>query len=205
MEQLKKVILIALSVFFLFGATALFRDYKIPALLFLVGAILLWPSVARWLAGITNKKWLSPALGIVLAVVIAPISFVATAPSAEEREAIDAQRAAQAAQRAEEKAIADAKKREENAIRDAARNAELREVQSQRMARDFVLGALKDPDSAQFRSQKGFCGEVNSKNSFGGYTGFKRFIASSSDFVAIEGDTISISEFQKAWGQVCNY
>lgn len=61
---------------------------------------------------------------------------------------------------------------------------------------------LKDPDSAQIRNQHGFCGEVNSKNSFGGYTGFKRFIASSA-IVAIDGENMESGEFQKAWDQVC--
>jgi hypothetical protein len=43
---------------------------------------------------------------------------------------------------------------------------------------------------------------VNSKNSFGGYTGFKRFIASPA-IVAIEGENIEADEFQKSWDAVC--
>lgn len=39
-----------------------------------------------------------------------------------------------------------------------------------------VKSLLKDPDSAQFRKVKNTCGEVNAKNSFGGYTGYKRFL-----------------------------
>ncbi|QKU23068.1 hypothetical protein FOB19_12555 [Acinetobacter lwoffii] len=61
---------------------------------------------------------------------------------------------------------------------------------------------LKDPDSAQIRNQHGFCGEVNSKNSFGGYTGFKRFIASSA-IVAIDGENMESSEFQTVWEKFC--
>ena len=61
---------------------------------------------------------------------------------------------------------------------------------------------LKDPDSADIRNHHGNCGEVNSKNGFGGYTGFKRFIASSA-IVAIEGENMDSDEFQKAWDQVC--
>lgn len=43
-----------------------------------------------------------------------------------------------------------------------------------------VLENLKDPDSAKFRNLKTsrdlfLCGEVNAKNSMGGYVGFKRF------------------------------
>lgn len=55
--------------------------------------------------------------------------------------------------------------------------AAMTEIRYQRVAKEFVSGVLKDPDSAEFRNQRGFCGEVNSKNSFGGYVGFKRFIA----------------------------
>lgn len=45
---------------------------------------------------------------------------------------------------------------------------------------DAVRAKLKDPDSARFRwlpSASGltYCGFVNSKNSFGGYTGFQPF------------------------------
>lgn len=61
---------------------------------------------------------------------------------------------------------------------------------------------LKDPDSAEVRNHKGNCGEVNSKNSFGGYTGFKRFIASPA-VVVIEGENMPSDEFQKTWEQVC--
>lgn len=61
---------------------------------------------------------------------------------------------------------------------------------------------LKDPDSAEIRNHNGNCGEINSKNSFGGYTGFRRFIASST-IVAVEGENMDANEFQKAWEQVC--
>lgn len=56
--------------------------------------------------------------------------------------------------------------------------------------KDMVASALKDPDSAKFQgvfmveeqaigdTHYGLlCGEVNSKNSFGGFTGFRRFVA----------------------------
>jgi hypothetical protein len=55
-------------------------------------------------------------------------------------------------------------------------------------AKDMIAKQLKDPESAQFQnvvfreteviSETHFgsiCGEVNAKNSFGGYTGYKRF------------------------------
>lgn len=48
-------------------------------------------------------------------------------------------------------------------------------------ARQHVTSRLKDPDSAQFQdvtydaSNRVACGQVNAKNSFGGYTGFQQF------------------------------
>lgn len=45
-----------------------------------------------------------------------------------------------------------------------------------------VANSLKDPNSAQFRDVKliaggkGICGEINAKNSYGGYDGFKVFM-----------------------------
>ena len=43
-----------------------------------------------------------------------------------------------------------------------------------------VAGQLIDPDSAKFRNNKkmplgGCCGEINGKNRFGAYVGFKKF------------------------------
>ncbi len=44
-----------------------------------------------------------------------------------------------------------------------------------------VKEILKDPESAQFKDVNGYarsrvaCGEVNSKNSYGGYVGFRKF------------------------------
>ena len=46
---------------------------------------------------------------------------------------------------------------------------------------------LRDPDSAQFRNlhiadgplSKKVCGEINGKNQFGGYAGYRRFVYSS--------------------------
>lgn len=56
------------------------------------------------------------------------------------------------------------------------------------LAKESVQLGLKDPESAQFRNvrlvgyngSKVICGEVNAKNSYGGYVGHKKFIASPS-------------------------
>lgn len=59
-------------------------------------------------------------------------------------------------------------------------------------ARQQVLVVLKDPQSVQLRNEKWvskdatLCGEINAKNSLGGYVGFKKFIATPSDFL-LEG------------------
>jgi hypothetical protein len=50
-------------------------------------------------------------------------------------------------------------------------------------AKNAVLGALKDPGSAQFQDVRGsdvngdfsVCGKINAKNAMGGYVGFKQF------------------------------
>lgn len=76
--------------------------------------------------------------------------------------------------------------------------------------KELVKSQLKDPGSAQFRNEQVYkldsgnyamCAEVNAKNSFGGYTGFKRVIAGGSlALVESEGyDAI----FSEMWTNVC--
>ena len=55
-------------------------------------------------------------------------------------------------------------------------------------AQDAAKKTLKDPDSAKFKNirmmdydgGKVLCGEINAKNSYGGYVGYKRFVAGTS-------------------------
>lgn len=73
-----------------------------------------------------------------------------------------------------------------------------------------VLERLKDPNSAEFNGvyfSRGAdntpmtCGQVNSKNSFGGFVGFKRFIsAGSPEFTFLEGEA---KDFSSAWKKYC--
>jgi|GEM_PF-3496609 len=91
------------------------------------------------------------------------------------------------------------------------------DVSAQRLwitkSQDAIRGRLRDPDSAEFRETRFYsggsvpvvCGEVNSRNGFGGYTGYQRFIASGDNqsiaFVASDvatGDSIDV-----AWDELC--
>lgn len=58
--------------------------------------------------------------------------------------------------------------------------------------RGFVTAGLRDPSSAQFRNESlkpsgWLCGELNSKNAYGAYAGFKRFMAKDSASAYMEG------------------
>ena len=75
----------------------------------------------------------------------------------------------------------------------------------QHLSEGYVKAQLKDPSSAQFKNQRGACGEVNSKNGFGGYTGFKRYIGASQSLVVVEGEHgLTDVEFASLWEQACN-
>jgi len=71
-----------------------------------------------------------------------------------------------------------------------------------------VRSVLKDSDSAEFRSIEyvknadgGFvCGEVNSKNSFGGFSGWQHFISAGTQTVYLEEQ---VSDFRNVWRDVC--
>lgn len=75
-------------------------------------------------------------------------------------------------------------------------------------AKKAVSVLLKDPSSAEFKevffneTQKGgpvACGQVNSKNSLGAYTGFQRFISNGKTTFIEESD----ENFADTWVQVC--
>jgi hypothetical protein len=77
-----------------------------------------------------------------------------------------------------------------------------------RVGQRAVEGHLKDADSAKFRHQfvgkSGIpCGEVNAKNSFGAYTGFKRYMASGGGVAVIEDETFQ-DQFNESWRQLCS-
>lgn len=76
-----------------------------------------------------------------------------------------------------------------------------------RIGQRAVESRLKDADSAKFRNQyvgkSGTpCGEVNARNGFGGYNGFKRYIASGGGVSVIEGE-IPDDQFEASWQRLC--
>ena len=74
-------------------------------------------------------------------------------------------------------------------------------------AQRAVRASRKDPDSAQFKDvyanyteefQVVACGRVNSKNSLGGYTGFKRFVSNGKSAIIEGRDNVA-----DAWAGAC--
>lgn len=70
----------------------------------------------------------------------------------------------------------------------------------------YVRTLLKDGDSAKFRNQYKMCGEVNSKNSFGAYTGFTKYIVTDDKtfFEEEYRDELGQAAFSDMWNSVCN-
>lgn len=75
-------------------------------------------------------------------------------------------------------------------------------------SKDGVRNRLKDPGSAEFKnvqySNAGgthvACGQVNSKNSFGAYSGYQRFVAAGEQLVFFENDA---QNFANVWNEMC--
>ncbi|WP_162938771.1 hypothetical protein [Brevundimonas naejangsanensis] len=84
-------------------------------------------------------------------------------------------------------------------------------------ARQAVTDKLRDPSSAQFRNVRRiehsngstmFCGEVNSRNAYGGMSGYQRFEAGvdrTGDASALidGGEALNTTYFEGAWNQFC--
>jgi hypothetical protein len=75
-----------------------------------------------------------------------------------------------------------------------------------KQGRAAVALQLKDPESARFRDAfvngSSYCGQVNAKNSYGGYVGFKRFAAAGGyAYIESEGDDGGI--FDGIWREAC--
>jgi hypothetical protein len=74
-----------------------------------------------------------------------------------------------------------------------------------------LAAQLRDADSARYQNVGAyrykvdsgppiylFCGEVNAKNAFGGYTGFQQFVAAPTIAGTAEADN-----FDQAWAKFC--
>jgi len=78
------------------------------------------------------------------------------------------------------------------------------------LSKDGIKQRLKDPDSANFKNvffstfegKPIACGQVNSKNAFGGYGGYQRFIAAGK-VIGILQEEMEPSEFAKSWNLMC--
>ena len=68
----------------------------------------------------------------------------------------------------------------------------------------FIVSTLKDPESARFRNVQvkweAVCGEVNAKNSYGGYVGFRRFYAIDGTDLHMENDRFDEAQ----WTRFCS-
>lgn len=71
-------------------------------------------------------------------------------------------------------------------------------------AKESISEDLKDPDSTNFRRiqviRGSVCGEINAKNSMGGYVGYKRFFSVGGIIGRIDDDS---SSFQTSWDASC--
>ena len=86
---------------------------------------------------------------------------------------------------------------------DTATNNKNQEIIFNEISKDMVKSMLKDPESAVFASvyfnNGATCGIVNSKNSFGGYSGYTRFIREDKS-VLIQS---KIKDFNTFWKRYC--
>lgn len=73
---------------------------------------------------------------------------------------------------------------------------------------DKIKAEAFDPTSMLFKNQKGNCGEVNAKNRYGGYIGFKRYIYDAEhDYVRVEGEAIGYTSpiaMDVYWKEECD-
>lgn len=100
------------------------------------------------------------------------------------------------------------------ATAEAAVTAEVPRIslaQAMTIAHEAVASHLKDPDSAEFRNDhlgsymghQLVCGEVNSRNSFGGMTGYQRYVSDGGEATVLE-EQMKPADFEQVWtGSAC--
>lgn len=83
-----------------------------------------------------------------------------------------------------------------------------KEISWMNLGKEAVKKRLKDGSSAEFRNvffkNNGVpitCGEVNAKNSFGGYGGYQRFISAGNDELTFIEE--QVSDFEISWNRFC--
>jgi len=95
----------------------------------------------------------------------------------------------------------------DHAAEESAQPEQLNEYAVIRVGQRSVESRLKDAESAKFRDQfvgkTGVpCGEVNAKNGFGAYNGFKRYVASGGGVSVVEGE-MPQDQFEAVWQRLC--
>lgn len=93
----------------------------------------------------------------------------------------------------------------------AAREQHQKDMGATAAAEVGVKRLLKDPESAQFQNERlvttgaapVLCGEVNSRNEMGGYTGYLPFVAGG-DAAVVSGGLLNSSDFAKLWEMSCS-
>lgn len=88
--------------------------------------------------------------------------------------------------------------------KDAERQEKIEEMNRVSLGENKLKDSLKDPSSAEIKNSRSgksgvTCGEVNAKNSFGAFTGYKNFIQIGSTTLIDDGS----SEFTKEWNEMC--
>ena len=204
------VVLWFFGVVFIVRGITLIGESFLGSVLMILAGILLLPVVQKKIA--SSNHPISPiwrGVGIFLI-----LSFSGMFLQASEEKALkngtaspellarDAERKERNEEQQKIEAEREATKLAEKERRDREKEARDRAIAMEVNAEIALKKFLKDPDSAQIRNQHGNCGEVNSKNSFGGYTGFKRFIANPA-IVAIDGENMESGEFQTVWEKFC--
>lgn len=210
-SKILSIILWVLGLIFILRGITLIGDSFFGCLLMVIGGVAVLPPFhkkVREIAGFPiHGGWFAAFAILILslsgnALKNAEEAALANGTASPELVKQDAERKQRAIEESKLKQERDAIKVKEEAKETLERDRRDKEIGMQIDAKRALIAVLKDPDSATIRNQNGFCGEVNSKNSFGGYTGFRRFI-SNSVVVAIEGENMSSSEFQKVWDQIC--
>ncbi|MFW2160846.1 hypothetical protein ACG93T_05600 [Acinetobacter beijerinckii] len=202
--------IIALWIFgflFIFAGFSAFGSSFIGGVLYILGGISLLPPIqskASLIAGKTIEiKWF--VIFALIMMLIAPTVIKSSEQRALENGTASKElleREERIAKQKEQELKEEQIKQDKEKIKENERSEFSRKVDIQTDSHIALMKFLKDPDSAEIRNHNGNCGEVNSKNGFGGYTGYKRFIASSV-IVAVEGENMDSSEFQKVWDQIC--